>query len=97
MVTTAGKIREMLAGLPDDSPVFADVWTATEMQDRIDSLQDAAEDNGDACPDIDLSDASTLRRALDCLPDLWATCGDDVSDQVNDALYREFVREGGAE
>lgn len=91
MLTTAGTVRASLAGLPDDAIVFADVWTAREMQTWIDDLREAAEDNGDDCPPIDLTDESTLRRALNCVPDVWATSGDEMSEQLNDALYREFV------
>lgn len=96
MVTTAGKVREMLAAMPDDAPVYADVWTAAELVSWVEDIEDAAADNGDELSPIDLSNPDTLRRALSCIPDLWASSGDGGSEEFVSSLLQEFTR-GGAE
>lgn len=97
MMTTAGQVRAMLAGLTDDAPVFADVWGEREIESWITALvDDHTEDAGDDCLPPDLSDASTLRRALECIPDAWSIAGDDLSDRLTAALYDAFIT-GGAE
>ena len=100
MITTAGQVRAMLAGLTDDEPVFADLWTAGEMRQWIEDIEDAAEDDGGELDpvdlrDIDLKDASMLRRALACIPNAWETSGDDMSEMLTNALIDEFF--GGGE
>lgn len=91
MITTAGQVRAMLAGMPDNAPVFADVWTAKEIQQWIDPVaQNYAEDNGVELQPIDLTDASTLRRALNCIPDAWGSAGDEMHEELTNAIRDEF-------
>ena len=92
MVTTAGKVREMLAAMPDDAPVFADVWTAAELVSWVEDIEDAAADNGDQLDPIDLTDPDTLRRALQCIPDLWASSGDGASEEFQSSLLEAFTK-----
>jgi hypothetical protein len=92
MVTTAGKVREMLAAMPDDAPVFADVWTAAELVSWIEDIEDAVEDDGGELDPIDLTDPDTLRRALQCIPDLWASSGDGASEEFQSSLLEAFTK-----
>lgn len=92
MITTAGQVRAMLAGLTDDSLVFADLWTAREMRQWIDPIKEDSDIEMEA---INLKDASMLRRALACIPDAWETSGDDMSELLTNALVDEFF--GGGE
>ena len=96
MVTTAGKVREMLAAMPDDAPVFADVWTAAELVSWVEDIEDTAADNGDHLDPIDLTDPETLRRALQCIPDLWASSGDWASEEFQSSLLEAFKKGGEA-
>ena len=96
MVTTAGKVREMLAAMPDDAPVFADVWTVAELVDWIGEIEEVAEDDGDELDPIDLSNPETLRRALACIPDLWASSGGGASEEFVSSLLEAFKKRGEA-
>jgi hypothetical protein len=94
MLTTAGKVRELLAAMSDDAPVFADVWTAATLVPWIEGIEDAAKDDGEALYPIDLANPDTLRRVLQCLPFLWDSY-DAASEEFQSNLIQQF-KKGGA-
>lgn len=99
MIMTAGRVRALLSGLPDDAPVFADLWTRKDLESRISDLQEEAASEALPMRDSpDLSDPDTLIAALNCIPDIWAM-GDDAEEELMEQLNAAFVvvPEGGAE
>ncbi len=91
MRRTAREIREMLADVPDDAPVFAEIWTPEDVRVWLRQLMDSAEVEDGRPLELDLGDPTVIARAMDCIPlGDWSVCGDDLMDLFHERLESRF-------
>lgn len=91
MRRTAKEIRELLAALPDDAPVFAEIWTPQDVRVWLQQWLDSLEMEVEHPPKLDLDDPSVIARAMDCIPlGEWSVYGDDLMEQFHERLAEAF-------
>ena len=91
MRRTAREIREMLADVPDDAPVFAEIWTPEDVRVWLRQWMDSAEVEDGRPLELDLGDPTVIARAMDCIPlGDWSACGDDLIDLFHERLESRF-------
>ena len=91
MRRTAREIREMLADVPDDAPVFAEIWTPEDVRVWLRQWMDSAEVEDGRPLELDLGDSTVIARAMDCIPlGDWSVCGDDLMDLFHERLESRF-------
>ncbi len=91
MRRTAKEIRDLLATLPDDAPVFAEIWTPEDVRVWLRQWLDALEMEVERPPDLDLDDPTVIARAMDCIPlGDWSAYGDDLMELFHERLGEAF-------
>ena len=91
MRRTAREIREMLADVPDDAPVFAEIWTPEDVRVWLRQWMYSAEVEDGRPLELDLGDPTVIARAMDCIPlGDWSVCGDDLMDLFHERLESRF-------
>jgi len=91
MRRTTKEIRELLATLPDDAPVFAEIWTPEDVRVWLRQWLDSLEMEVERPPDLDLADPTVIARAMDCIPlGDWSSYGDDLMDLFHERLEASF-------
>lgn len=84
-------VRNMLATLPDDAPVFAEIWTPEDVRVWLRQWLDAYAMEDERPPGLDLDDPSVIARAMDCIPlGDWSIHGDDLMDLFHERLREAF-------
>lgn len=91
MRRTAKEIREMLATLPDDAPVFAEIWTPEDVRVWLRQWMESLEDEDAPPTDLDVEDPTVIARAMDCIPlGDWSVHGDDLMEMFHRSLGEAF-------
>lgn len=91
MRRTAKEIRAMLADVPDEAPVFAEIWTPEDVRVWLRQWLDSLEMEVERPPQLDLDDPTVVARAMDCIPlGDWSVCGDDLMDLFHERLGAVF-------
>lgn len=91
MRRTAKELRELLATLADDAPVFAEIWTPEDVRVWLRQWLDSLEMEVERPPQLDLDDPTVIARAMDCIPlGDWSVCGDDLMDLFHERLESRF-------
>jgi len=91
MRRTAKEIREMLATLPDDAPVFAEIWTPEDVRVWLGQWMESQEDEDAPPTDLDVEDPTVIARAMDCIPlGDWSVHGDDLMEMFHQRLAEAF-------
>lgn len=91
MRRTAKELRELLATLPDDAPVFAEIWTPEDVRVWLRQWLESLEMEVGRPPQLDLDDPTVIARAMDCIPlGDWSVCGDDLMDLFHERLGEVF-------
>ena len=91
MRRTAKEIRDLIAALPDDAPVFAEIWTPEDVRVWLRQWLDSLEMEVERPPDLDLDDSPVIARAMDCIPlGDWSACGDDLMEEFHIRLDEAF-------
>lgn len=90
--TTVGELRRLLADLPDDAPVWLDIWTPPQVQALLADWLATYEPEDR--PRIDVHDFRVIRSVMDLLPSpVWMQDEDHAVEVFFDRLDDAF---GGA-
>jgi hypothetical protein len=91
MRRTAKELRDLIATLPDEAPVFAEVWTPEDVRVWLRQwIESSDEDEWPPC-DLDLDDPEVIARAMDCIPlGDWSSNGDDLMEEFHIRLDEAF-------
>lgn len=91
MRRTAKELRDLIAALPDDAPVFAEVWTPEDVRVWLRQWMDSSDEDEGPPRDLDLDDPEVIARAMDCIPlGEWSIDGDDLMDRFYERLGEAF-------